>query len=238
MKFFLHATFLIILLTLTGCKEAGIDPKSLNREAVLKASDSDRVIVASFKKPLQLDPIEKGWYHKTFRFTKPMDISFTQLKGVYGIKLTTNNSASMLIRHTSINIQVFSKLSWKWFVEKNIADKTDETTSKGDDSPARLYLQFKNQQGETRGLELIWGRQLKKGQTKKTHGYFHYVARGADDVIGKWYHEDIDLMALYKKYWPKDSGEVTVELFSFFCDTDNTGASSAAYFADVVLAKP
>jgi len=225
------------LLSLSGCSSTGLDLNSLNRKAVLEPDSKLSLSIANFSTPLKMNPIQDGWFHKTFRLKNPMTISFGKKEGRSAIRLETKNSASMLVRHTDIKIQDYPNLKWLWRTDKTIKSSVDETTPKGDDSPARIYLQFSSAEGETRGLELIWARQLKRGHTKKTHGYFHYVVRGKGDNLNQWYEEEVNLLQLYKKYWPEDKGQPRLELFSFFCDSDDTGGSSSSYFADVIIKK-
>ncbi len=93
-------------------------------------------------------------------------------------------------------------------------------------------------------MEIIWGnRALRRGDWKhlKFFGLFsfpHYTANGGDDNAGRWHHERVNLIDLYSTLWGDARGARLVEL-ALFCDTDDTGAKSTAYFADIrVEARP
>lgn len=129
-------------------------------------------------------------------------------------------------------------LSWDWFIEQPIDSEIDELTVAGDDHPARLYLGFESASGESHAMESIWGnRALQRGDW--THleffGFFsfpHYTANGGDENSGRWHHERWNLRDLYSTLWGDPDGARLVEL-ALFCDTDETGAQSTAYFADI-----
>jgi hypothetical protein len=73
--------------------------------------------------------------------------------------------------------------------------------------------------GDWKYLKTFWGGQ----------GFPHYTARGGQANVGRWHDERVDLRALYRKQWGDPAGARLVEV-ALFCDTDQTGASSVAYF--------
>ncbi len=76
-----------------------------------------------------------------------MKISFVSKDGRAAIRLSTNDSASMLFRWVDVDLERYPVLSWNWFVEQPIASEKDEMTVAGDDHPARLYLSFESSSG-------------------------------------------------------------------------------------------
>ncbi len=101
-------------------------------------------------------------------------------------------------------------------------------------------LVFQTPQGKTRQMELIWGnRELRAGQWKhlKFFGIYsfpHYVVNGGPENVGCWHDESVDLQALSRELWGDPQGARLVEC-AIFCDTDQTGAESIAYFSSVRL---
>ncbi|MEO7855181.1 MAG: DUF3047 domain-containing protein, partial [Rubrivivax sp.] len=90
----------------------------------------------------------------------------------------------------------------------------------------------------------IWGnRTLKAGDWKVLkpwwggEGFAHYTARGGEAEVGRWHDERIDLRWLYTKLWGDATGARLSEL-AVFCDTDQTGAASVAYFTTVRAEAP
>lgn len=228
-KYFLLSPLLILLMgaCLQSCK-----PKFGERNNVLIPQGEPEIIVMDFSSPIRLDPTEPGWYHYKFLTRNPMQISFEIKENVPAIKLSTNNSASMLFRYVEIDLQQYSFLSWQWYIEQPIESDVDEKTEAGDDHPARLFIGFKSSSGEDRYMEVIWGNKLKAGQYKYIGSFPHYVARGGNENIKKWFHEEINLLEIYRKIW-SDAKPVKVTNIALFCDSDETDTRSVSYFADV-----
>jgi len=133
----------------------------------------------------------------------------------------------------------YPRLSWDWYIEQPIETTLDELTTAGDDHPARLYLKFQAATGDEHALEIIWGNHtLKAGDWKylksfwRSQAFPHFVANGGGANAGRWHHETVNLAALYRTLWGDPRGSRLVEI-ALFCDTDQTGAESVAYFADV-----
>ena len=210
------------------------------RTAVLTADGSPSVTVMDFKKPLAFDPVPAGWHHRKFFRTAPMEISFQVKDGRSAIRLETHASASMLYRYTDLDVAAYPHLSWEWFVERPIVSALDERVgSAGDDHPARIYLKFLGAGGEEHAMELIWGNvHLHAGDWKYLEassggrGFPHYVVNGGNQNVGKWFKEKVHLGELYRTLWGDPAGARLIEV-ALFCDSDNTGAASIAYFAGV-----
>ncbi len=207
------------------------------------ADGTPTVTVMSFDQALRLDALPEGWWHRTFFRTPPMQARFGPKEGRQAIRLATEGGGSMLFRRTDLPVDDYPFLRWGWLVERAVASDVDETTRAGDDHPARLYLKFRSASGEEHAMEIIWGnRRLGAGDWKYLDSPFsrspfpHYVARGGDANVGRWFDESVDLRALYRKSWGDPAGARLVDV-ALFCDTDATGASSVAYFSRISLAR-
>ena len=206
---------------------------------VLVPDGSASFALMDFGKPLPLDPVPAGWYHRKFFRTSPMDISLEKKDGRAAIRLATHGSGSMLYRYVDVDLDSYRALSWDWLIEQPIMSDADEMTIAGDDHPARLYIQFLSAAGETHSMEIIWGnRKLRAGDWKylkffgSSHPFPHYVANAGNDNIGRWHHERVELGKLYREQWGEPRGARLVEI-ALFADTDQTGAKSIAYFSDI-----
>lgn len=227
------AAFAVALLTfaLTACS-SGVDRSAAARAA----GDAPSVVVMDFSRPIDLAHLPPGWVHRTFWTRPPMQMSMGKKDGVPAIRLATDASASMLMRAVDIDLQRYPHLAWRWLIEKPIDSAVDERTHEGDDHPARLFISFRNAEGDKRSMEVIWGNRLLGAGDYKFIGKFpHYVANGGNANVGKWAAEDIDLRAIYRKLWMDDDGPVTVTDIGLFCDSDETGGSSIAWFSGVSM---
>lgn len=236
----MKGSILVIVLACAG----SLGCASPDRTAVLVPDGSPSFALMDFSEPPSLDPLSPGWHHRIFRRHPPMEISFVTKDGRAAVRLGTDDSASMLFRWVDVELSGYPVLSWDWLIEEPIASQEDEMTVAGDDHPARLYLSFESASGDEHSMEIIWGnRSLGRGDWKhlKFFGLFsfpHYTANGGDDNAGRWHHESVDLSELYSTLWGDLQGVRLTEL-ALFCDTDDTGAKSTAYFSDVrVEARP
>ncbi|MBW2291182.1 MAG: DUF3047 domain-containing protein [Deltaproteobacteria bacterium] len=212
---------------------------SPERTAVLVPDGSSPFPLMDFSDPPSIDPPTPGWYHRTFRRHPPMEISFVSKDDRPAIRLSTNDSASMLFRWVDVDLARYPTLSWSWFIEQTIESEEDEMTVAGDDHPARLYLKFESADGEEHSMEIIWGnRVLHRGDWKHLEflmGLFsfpHYTANGGHENAGRWHRERVNLSELYTTLWGDVEGAHLLAL-ALFCDSDETGAQSTAYFADI-----
>ena len=204
---------------------------------------TDTIKIMDFTTPLSLDPIAPGWYHRKFKRHGPMDISFVVRDDKPSIRLATDDTASMLFRMVDIPLDDYPLLSWDWLVEQGIDAEFDEMSSSGDDHPARFFLTFQTPDGKNHHMEIVWGNdQLRAGDWKHLSYYFglrsfpHFTANGGSENVGKWFHEQVDMKSLYTELWGEASGVRLTEL-ALFCDTDETNASSIAYFHNVTVNK-
>jgi hypothetical protein len=226
------AAFVALAVAGVGACDALRDPERTN---VLTTGNTASVAVMDFTVPMALDPPPAGWWHRTFWTRSAATHAQVRKDGVAALRVSTDDSASMLVRFVDIDLAAYPALSWKWFVEHPIESAIDERTDEGDDHPARLFIAFTNAKGERRALEIIWGnRLLGRGDVKFRGSFPHYVANGGNGNIGRWHDERVDLLALFKRFWPDDQpGRITD--IAIFCDSDETGARSVSYFANVRL---
>ena len=150
----------------------------------------------------------------------------------------------MLFRQIDVPIDRYPVLSWEWLIAEGIDVEHDEMAAAGDDHPARLYLSFESASGDSHAMEIIWGNQkLGAGDWKHLAFLFgliefpHYVANGGAANVGRWHRERVDLREIHRELWGDPTGTRLTEL-ALFCDTDETGASSVAYFGPITVRQP
>jgi hypothetical protein len=227
-----------VALALTACGPF----RTLPRSSPVVPDGSPSVTVMDFSSPISLDPTPEGWYHRTFSTADPMQIDFVEKDGRPAARLATHGTASMLFRFVDVPLDSYPLLEWEWLIEQPIESEADERTNDGDDHPARIFLTFVDAEGDENAMEIIWGNEH-LGAGEWLHltffGVFsfpHYVANGGPENAGRWHREQVDLAELYRELWGDPTGARLSEL-ALFCDTDQTGAESVAYFSDVRLAR-
>ena len=224
------APWLVLVVALAAAVAVG----RTQRLNVLLPSGERALVVMDFAVPFPLDPPPAGWYHRRFWTRPPMQMSFATKDGVPALRLATHASASMLVRHVDVDVAAYPVLMWRWYIEHPIVSDRDERTREGDDHPARLFLAFRTDTGESRRMEIIWGNKLRAGDYKFIGGFPHYVADGGDDRLGGWRDETVDLRPVLRHIWPDGASARLLDI-ALFCDSDETRTSSVAYVADVRL---
>ncbi len=209
-----------------------------DREAApVVAGAGTTIRVLDFSNLTGLDPLPEGWRHETFWFTPPMELSLVEQQGKKALRCETNAGGSILARNTDIDLVEFPVLEWSWFIEDPIESDLDERTKEGDDHPARLFMGFMDEAGQAHHAEIIWSnRHFKPGEYKYIGDFAHYVANGRDENAGKWQAQTVDLLDIYRKATGLQD-KPRLKTLAVFCDSDNTGGHSVAYFTDVVMRK-
>jgi len=203
--------------------------------APLLASGGGETVVMDFARGPSLDPLPDGWFHRTFWTRPAMALSYETVDGIAALRAETDGSGSIFGRHTDIAIAEYPVLAWTWRVEQPVVSPLDERTPEGDDHAARLYLEFADTEGGRHAMEIIWSRgSFQPGEYKYLGDFAHYVAETGIDRVGEWVSETVDLRELYRDVTKRDDAP-RLTTVAIFCDSDDTGTHSLAYFGNVVL---
>lgn len=183
---------------------------------------------------LDTDALGGGWKERRFFRVTPTDYRMTTHDGAPALRCTTDHSASILARDTDIALRDLPMLTWQWQVTTPIDSSLDEDTHAGDDHPLRFYVRFVNAAGAEKSTEIIWSnKKYASGDYKIIGDFYHLVANGLDANVGRWHDQSVDLRKLYADIG--GTGDARLDVFGFFCDSDNTGAQSDGYFRNIAL---
>ncbi len=183
---------------------------------------------------LSIDELPQGWAHRSFFRITPTDYKMVEEDNRQALQCTSNSSGSILAREMDVPVETLPVLSWNWKITHPINSEVDEDTKEGDDHPARFFLRFENEAREKIHTEIIWSNQkYLPGEYKIIGDFYHLVANGLDVNVGSWHSESIHLGKLYKDIG--GTGIPTLKVLGFFCDSDNAGGQSKAFFNDVTL---
>ena len=202
---------------------------------IVAEEGADSVVVLPWQTVGNYEEPNLGWVHTQFWMVQPMRLSHSEVRGRQALKCETNSTASILSRATDIEVGDYPILVWDWLIDFPISSSFDEGTEAGDDHPARLLLNLEDRQGGTYAFEIIWSNQkYKPGDYKYIGDFAHYVANGLDENTGQWQHQELDLIEIYREIYGRDDFPI-LKSIGIFCDSDNTGARSVAYFTDVAM---
>ncbi len=199
------------------------------------ADNPDQVTVLSFSTMGSTSELPEGWTEQVFWSAKPMRLSLVTKNDVPALRCETNGSGSILNRSTDIEVGDYPVLAWSWYIEVPVESPLDEATAEGDDHPARLLLKMEDRSGGEYAFEIIWSnRKYKPGDYKYIGDVAHYVANGLNENTGSWQDQEVNLMQIYRDVTGRDDYPI-LKSIGIFCDTDNTGVRSVAYFTDVEM---
>jgi|MEHZ01.5.fsa_nt_MEHZ011417745.1_5 hypothetical protein len=226
-------TLVLAAIALSGCSRS--DPFAT--EHPLTAPQDGSTGIALIDDAFQTEPLSEGWGHRTFFAVKAAQYSIENIDDRRVLQCQTDNSGSIFARHTDIQLSDYPLLSWSWKIVAPIESDLDEDTKDGDDHPARFFMRFAEDNETRRAVEIIWSnKKYAPGDYKIIGNFYHYVANGLNQNVGTWHDQSVDLMQIYKDIGGT-AAEPKLTLLGFFCDSDNTGAESLAYFSDVRLEK-
>jgi hypothetical protein len=199
--------------------------------------------------------LPRGWQPLTFKKIS-QHTTYSWDDKERAVHASARASASGLIYRLSGDASQTPILTWRWKVS-HVLNEGDARRKKGDDYPARIYVTFKYDpklasrgmrfkyglakrlHGEYpphAGINYIWGNKLPKG-TSIDNAYTDRVkmiaVRSGPKETGQWQAEKRDILADYKKLFGGPIPELAG--IAIMSDTDNTGESVEAWFADIRL---
>ena len=198
-----------------------------------------------------------GWRVQRFDpKIKPTVFSAAVIDGVFAVAAASEKSMAMFARKIEVDIAGTPNLCWRWRIESVIAE-ADIRTRAGDDLAARVYvgLSFPRERlsmAERIGLivarrkygdelpdsaiNYVWDNRTPRGTllpnayTKRTQ---MYVLRSGNEDAGGWVEERRSILTdMERAFGAADGKPILIALAS---DTDNTGATARAAFADLHL---
>ncbi|WP_027362485.1 DUF3047 domain-containing protein [Desulfospira joergensenii] len=170
------------------------------------------------------------------------------------LKAESRGSASGLIRHIRIDPRTHPVVHWRWRVD-NIYAKGDLTQKKGDDYPARIYINFafdkenasffdrfayglvKQKYGEDApftSINYIWASKAPKGKiapnpyTSQT--MMIPVASGREN-LGQWVEEKRNVFRDYQAAFGREP--TMINSIAVMTDSDNTKESATAFYGEI-----
>lgn len=191
--------------------------------------------------------------------TAPTRYQLRDWDGVAAIEATAKASMALLARPLKIDVKRFPVLCWRWRIDAPLIH-ADLTKKSGDDFAARVYVAFALPDGV-----LSLRQRLKLGLARQLFGApvpdaaINYVwdnrhaigfeapnaytdqarmmvLESGADRAGRWIEERRDILADTRRLFGTD--QIKVIQLAVASDTDNTGESAHAGFADFHFVAP
>ena len=144
-----------------------------------------------------------------------------------------------LLRPQELPSPTSATLCWRWKVRQALTGNDRERTRAGDDYAARVFVVFETSAWplRTRAINYVWAAHEAVGAvfpSPYTRNVGMVVLRSGDTEAGVWQQERRDVLADYRDFFGEPPTCITA--VAVLVDTDNTGKSAEAWFADLSLA--
>jgi len=151
------------------------------------------------------------------------------------LKASTNNTASLLYKEKTIDLQETPWIEWTWKVD-SVYQNIDERSKSGDDFPARLYVVAKTGflPWNTVGINYVWSSTQATGTiwtspfTKKS---IMLAVQGGDEMTGQWVTQRRNIVEDFKQLF--NIHVTRISGYAVMVDGDNSGQKSTAYFGKI-----
>lgn len=176
------------------------------------------------------------WNEK--RFSGSTSYKLQTLDYLQVVKAVSDGSASGLYLEKRIDLLETPYLSWKWRIENRL-NPANERSRDGDDYAARVYVIVDG--GilfwKTRALSYVWSASEQTGASWDNafagSNVRMLAVRSADDPVSAWREEKRNVLLDLKQAFGEDIRYI--DAVAIMTDTDNTGGSAAAYYADITF---
>jgi len=190
--------------------------------------------------PLSFGSIDRGiaagWHEQEFRATDPTVYQLTEEGGELALQAESHNQASGLIYEIDVDLANYPILVWRWKVE-GIIPTGNALTKEGDDYPARVYVVFPHWfKPKTRSINYIWANRLAQGEVVPNPFFGNarmLAVQSGNEQAGSWITQCRNVYQDYRQIFgeaPPQAGAIAL-----MTDTDNTGGSARAWYADIRL---
>lgn len=195
-----------------------------------------------------------GWEALSFKKV-PKHTVYAWEDGV--LHAVSSGAASGLVYRLDRRLSDAPLLRWRWRVAGTVPGG-DERFRRGDDYAARVYVLFKYDPARasrsTRvkyalakalfgeyppqsGLNYIWANRLPKGEAVRNpyaDRVMMIAVRSGKDEAGRWLSEERNVLSDYRRFYGQDPPPLAG--VAVMTDSDDTGASAEAWYADLELA--
>jgi hypothetical protein len=213
---------------------------------------------AAFSTARSLDALPAGWQNVPIVHGKtPTSYSLATDGGQTVVKAEATAAASALMHPGDVDLERTPVVSWRWKIQHPI-DAADNSVAAKEDAPARLVFLFdgdtshlslgeratmqlaKSIGGETlpyATLMYIWSNTAPVDSVvpnPHTRRVQMIVAAGGNTAVERWQNLQRNVTRDYERVFHEKPGRLIA--YGVMTDTDNTGASTMAWYGDIGFA--
>lgn len=159
-------------------------------------------------------------------------------KGERALLVRSSASASGLHKRMTIDLTKTPYLNWAWKIDATLKG-LDETTKKGDDYPARLYVVMSGglKFWKAEAVNYVWSSTERAPNATWPNAYTENVVMVAvdsgDSKVGTWVTHKRNLRDDLKRYFGKDVE--SIDAIALMVDTDNSGQKATSYYGNIFM---
>lgn len=177
------------------------------------------------------------WDEKSFKGNT--HYSLTKMGDTPCIKAQSNSSASGLFRKMPIDLTKTPYLHWNWRINETLG-KINEEEKSFDDYAARVYIVISGGLffWKTRALNYVWANQHDKGQywpNAYSANAMMIAIESGPELTKTWQHERRNVRKDIKNYLGLDVDRI--DAIAFMTDSDDTGKSASACYANIYFSQ-
>jgi len=155
--------------------------------------------------------------------------------GTTVLKATANNTASVLYRQDTIDLDRTPWLEWSWKIE-SIYNDINEATKAGDDFPARLYVTAKTGvlPWQTIAINYVWSSSMPVDSVwpnPYSEKSIMVSVQGGSQLVGQWTSQRRNIAKDFKQLFNIDVKQLSG--YAVMVDGDNSFQSGTAYFGNL-----
>ena len=172
-------------------------------------------------------------------FEGKTEYTFTSGKpGERALLVRSTAAASGLYRKMTIDLTKTPYLNWAWKID-NTLKGLDETTKKGDDYPARLYVVVSGglKFWKSEAINYVWSSTERPANASWPNAYTESVVMVAVNSgagkLGTWVTHKRNLRDDLKRYFGRDIDHI--DAVALMVDTDNSGQQAISYYGNIYM---
>jgi len=197
----------------------------------LGQSDSVAVFAESFEDGLE------AWEEQRLD-RRSSDFRVIAVAGNEALAVTSEDAAGAVLRPLRSGPVRASRLRWRWSVEQSLTGNDEERAASGDDYAARVLALFGKAElsEDTRAIAYVWAGQEPIGSSYTNPNLPQVetiVLQSGDEQAGSWVTEERPVSADYRNAFGEAAPPVSA--IAIIVDTDDTDASTTAWFDDFEL---
>jgi len=178
---------------------------------------------------ISFDNSLSDWQEKIFH--GKVNYQIVEEDGHRFLRAETEGNASALIYWQDIDPNIYSKIRWRWKIQK-VLEKGHAGEKSGDDYPARIYIIFDSWLPNfARSINYIWASKVDREALVVSPYYSRSImlaVKSGNAAAGNWVVEERDLIADYKRAF---GGKIPmIKAIAIMSDGDDTGESATAWY--------